>query len=175
MIEQKWALTRLHIIKFLLLPYVVFLTVIMYYTLNNLEDIPLFDSPWDALLCRLLIYIFVVYFSLIEAFQLYTDGFINHISDFWNYLDLLPPVLIIIAEILTSQPIVNASVTSTVRGLYAFTAIAMWLRFLYFFRISRQTGYYIHMIVQVIVDMVQFFFIFFVVVLAFAHSNFVLS
>jgi len=37
-----------------------------------------------------------------------------------------------------------------VRTLYAFTAIIMWIRFLYFFRIFRTTGYYIRMLVNVI-------------------------
>jgi nuclear transport factor 2 (NTF2) superfamily protein len=40
-----------------------------------------------------------------------------------------------------------------IRTLYAFTAIAMWLRFLYFFRIFKATNFYIRMIVEVVIDM----------------------
>lgn len=130
--------------------------------------------------------LFVVYFTSIELKQLFDEGVWNHISDFWNYLDILPPILIISAEIIS----LNGNLThvksaedahdehspiNTVRTLYAFTAIAMWLRFLYFFRIFRSTGYYIHMIVQVVIDMTQFFFIFSIVVLAFGHANYIIS
>jgi hypothetical protein len=45
----------------------------------------------------------------------------------------------------------------------------MWFRFLYFFKIFKSTSFYIRMIFQVIVDMGQFFFIFAIVIFAFAH------
>lgn len=38
LIEQKWSLTKQRIILFLLLPYLLFLTVLLYYTVFNLED-----------------------------------------------------------------------------------------------------------------------------------------
>jgi hypothetical protein len=60
-----------------------------------------------------------------------------------------------------------------VRGLYSITALAMWLRFLYFFRVFKSTGYYIRMVVEVIKDMGQFFFIFGITVFAFAQANFI--
>ena len=109
-----------------------------------------------AYMSRIAILAFVFYFTAIEVIQCYRDTFMKHIADFWNYLDIIPPILIVTTEILnfsTSNVSNNDSYDSTIRTLYAFTALAMWLRFLYFFRIVRSTGYYIRMIIMVIVDM----------------------
>jgi len=84
-------------------------------------------------------------------------------------LDIIPPVLIFSAEIMN---VANGNY-KVIRTLYSFTALAMWLRFLYFFRIYRNTNFYIRMIIEVIKDMGQFFFIFLVSVLAFGHCFFI--
>lgn len=49
----------------------------------------------------------------------------------------------------------------------------MWIRVLYFFRVFRTTGYYIRMLVQVIIDIRYFIFVFVLTILAFAHAWFV--
>ena len=86
-------------------------------------------------------------------------------------MDILPPILIVIAEALHFTgdlkdshcvvPVVTETDTFyiecnrnvVIRCLYAITSFAIWLRFLYFFRVFKATGYYIRMIVEVIVDM----------------------
>lgn len=60
-----------------------------------------------------------------------------------------------------------------IRTLYSVTAILMWLRVLYFFRIFRSTGYYIRMLVEVIKDIKYFIFIFALTITAFAHAWFI--
>jgi hypothetical protein len=50
----------------------------------------------------------------------------------------------------------------------------MWLRFLYFFRVFKSTGYYIRMVIEVIFDMGQFFIIFGFTVFAFAQANYII-
>ena len=77
-------------------------------------------------------------------------------------------IMIIIAEIMHGRfeaKTLPASIdyetyAKVVRTLYAFSAIIMWIRFLYFFRIFRTTGYYIRMLVNVIQDIRYFIFIF---------------
>mmetsp|Transcript_29225 Transcript_29225/g.28291 ORF Transcript_29225/g.28291 Transcript_29225/m.28291 type:complete len:169 (-) Transcript_29225:202-708(-) len=54
----------------------------------------------------------------------------------------------------------------TIRILYAFCAILVWLRMLYFFRIVRSTGYYIRMVIEVLNDMANFALIMAIVVVA---------
>lgn len=65
------------------------------------------------------------------------------------------------------------SLVFSIRTLYSFAAIIMWLRLLYFFRIFRDTGYYIRMLVEVIKDIKYFIFIFALTIVAFAHAWFV--
>ena len=50
----------------------------------------------------------------------------------------------------------------------------MWLRLLYYFRIQKETAYYIRMIEEVIYGMRYFFLIFLVSVLAFSQANYAL-
>ncbi len=91
-------------------------------------------------------------------------------SDFWNYLDIIPPFLIFSAEIMN---ILDGDYR-VIRTLYAITSLAMWLRFLYFFRIYKATNFYIRMIYEVCKDMGQFFFILFITMFAFAHTYFIM-
>ena len=98
------------------------------------------------------------------------DTFSVHVADFWNWLDIVPPVLIYTGEFLS---VVNFENYKMIRTLYALTALAMWLRFLYFFRIYKETNFYIRMIVEVIIDMGQFFFIFLITVVAFGHAVYI--
>ncbi len=66
-----------------------------------------------------------------------------------------------------------ASRGKAVRAIYAFAAITMWIRFLYFFRIFRTTGYYIRMFQQVILDIRYFIFVYVLTIIAFAHAWFI--
>jgi hypothetical protein len=96
-------------------------------------------------------------------------------------MDLSMIIMIIIAEIMHGRFEARALPASidyetyakVVRTLYAFSAIIMWIRFLYFFRIFRTTGYYIRMLVNVIQDIRYFIFIFVLTILAFAHAYYV--
>ncbi len=97
----------------------------------------------------------------------------EHFTDPWNYLDIVPPVLIVTAEILnlfTHNDEASLDYFRVVRTLYSITAFAMWLRLLYFFRIFEQTNFYIKMLISVVADMGQFMFIFVFTLLAFAHT-----
>ncbi len=69
-------------------------------------------------------------------------------------------VLIVVAEIMIArfriekftakEDLAYEIYSKVARTLYSFAAIIMWIRFLYFFRIFRNTGYYIRMLVNVI-------------------------
>jgi hypothetical protein len=75
-------------------------------------------------------------------------------------MDMSLVVLIVMAEIMigrfriekftTKEDLVYEKYSKIARTLYSFAAIIMWIRFLYFFRIFRNTGYYIRMLVTVI-------------------------
>lgn len=61
------------------------------------------------------------------------------------------------------------------RPINAIVGLLLWLKFLYFLRIFRQTGHFISMIIDVIADMKVFMGVFFVVIIAFGNAFFILS
>jgi hypothetical protein len=95
-----------------------------------------------------------------------------YLTNFWRYLDIIPAIFIVLAEL------VNLSSDSEesdrfIRILYSFTALLLWLRFLYFVRIFRSMGFYVYMITEVIKDMKEFLFIFMITIIAFGQSLFI--
>jgi len=90
---------------------------------------------------------------------------------FWNYLDILPPILIFTAEYMNISNMDHR----IIRTLYSFTAVAMWMRFMYFFRIFKRTNFYIRMIYEVVVDMGQFFFILSIGMILFGHTYYIFN
>jgi len=107
-----------------------------------------------------MIWVFIAYLSINEARQCIISGFLSYISNIWNYMDMSLIVLIVVAEIMiarfriekftTKEDLAYETYSKVARTLYSFAAIIMWIRFLYFFRIFRNTGYYIRMLVNVI-------------------------
>lgn len=72
-----------------------------------------------------------------EFKQLVSNG-INYFKSFWNYSDILPPILIITVVIVhfikkDEPPVVLQSVHSV-------ACLLIWTKFLYFLRIFRETG-----------------------------------
>ena len=71
----------------------------MIYTIWDFEGIIPGQADYtSALLLKIAIIAFVIYFSIIEGIQCYREGLKDHLKSFWNYLDLVPPILIVIAE-----------------------------------------------------------------------------
>lgn len=99
------------------------------------------------------------------------DEFWMYIKDYQNYIDMFPLIIIIIAEIMNLFTMDHRMI----RTLYSITALVMWLRFIYFFRIVKSTNFYMKLIVNVILDATQFFFVFFISIFAFGHAIYIFS
>ncbi len=87
---------------------------------------------------------------------------LGYLTQIWNYLDTLPPLLIYLL-ILDNFIGMNTAYTATIMAL---ATVMMWLKLLYFMRIFKNTGYLIRMIIEVISDMKYFLFILMVTVTA---------
>jgi len=61
------------------------------------------------------------------------------------------------------------------RPINALVGMMLWLKFLYFLRIFRETGHFITMILAVLSDMKVFMSVYFVVIIAFANAFYILS
>jgi hypothetical protein len=102
--------------------------------------------------------------------QVKSEG-ISYFSSPWNYLDVLPATLIILT-LVTSYFITFPEYE---RPINAIVGMMLWLKFLYFLRIFRETGHFITMILAVLSDMKVFMAVYFVVIIAFANAFYILS
>jgi hypothetical protein len=90
----------------------------------------------------------------------------------WNYIDFIPPVLMIIYTINVLIDTNQVFVAQLAEFIYLKTIITflMWIKLLYFMRIFEPFAYLIRMVVLVIYDMKVFLFILLTILLAFADS-----
>lgn len=86
-------------------------------------------------------------------------------------MDVLPASLIISTLTLTYF----TSFPKYERPINAIVGMMLWLKFLYFLRIFRETGHFITMILAVLSDMKVFMAVYFVVIIAFGNAFYILS
>ena len=105
-----------------------------------------------SVLLRVSIMVFVFYFCYIEYKQSNSIG-VKRFYNPWNNIDLLYRVLLIMGEVLNiiTSPLKNSQEYSRIiRTIYSLTALIMWLRCLYYFRIFESMNFYIKMLTLVI-------------------------
>ena len=103
--------------------------------------------------------------------QLRGEGF-EYLYSFWNYIDLIPPIgMYAMVFMIGARDLFQVNVSSDVeRTVLAIVSFFMWMKFLYFLRIFKETGYLIRMIIEVIKDMRNFFLVLLITVAAFGDS-----
>jgi hypothetical protein len=110
------------------------------------------------------------YFLFYEARQLVLTG-IDYFAQIWNYLDIIPPILICYTVSATffdeSRPYL--------RSILAIASLLMWFKILYFLRIYKQTGYLIRMIIEVIYDMRIFLLVLMITIFGFANAFIIIA
>ena len=138
LIEFKWPLIFEYTVTRLFVPFFFFLSFFM--TIMHTECfLPgIRDETWAILSFAGLI-IFAIYLLAIETLQLYKSGF-EYFSSFWNYLDIVPPVMILVFLYLALvdhyfDDITNEQKVTTRVTLQAIMSLLIWLKFLYFLRI----------------------------------------
>ena len=114
---------------------------------------------------------FATYFIKNEVNQLRGEG-IEYLYSFWNYIDLIPPFgMYVMLFMLGAKYLLQVHVSDDIeRTVLAIVSFFMWMKFLYFLRIFKETGYLIRMIVEVIKDMRNFFLVLLITVAAFGDS-----
>jgi hypothetical protein len=112
-----------------------------------------------------------LFFIMNETKQLISGGF-DYLLQVWNYLDLIPPLLITAIVILNFLEMDNFP---EIRTMHAVAALLNWFKLLYFLRIFSSTGYLVRMIINVIVDMRIFLVVFTIILLGFADAFATLS
>ncbi len=165
LIEFKWPLVREYVIKRLFIPFVAYLllfTIYMgyIYEWRLLNKWYLHTLNWIFMLT---LFIFSFYFLGIETYQLKTNK-LAYFASIWNYLDLIPPLLLVVFIPLSMAGTFNDEFgieknQTLEASLQATMSLMLWLKFLYFLRIFQSTGYLIKIIIAVCVDMRYFLLI----------------
>ena len=102
---------------------------------------------------------------------MFKDGLDDYFSDLWNYLDLIPILLMdltLVLDWLEYFPEVQ-------RPLLAICSLMLWFKFMYYLRIFRKTSFFISMIIAVFRDIIYFIFILIIVCVAFGSSFYIIS
>ena len=178
LIEYRWPLVREYVKKRLFVPFVVFLvsvslfmSTLYQYRLESDEKLVMMYYGSMVLLA-----LQSLYFIGIEIYQLSKAGMKYFLSP-WNYLDIIPPVLLMIFFPLALMGLFDKTLEDGTRDflnleatLQATINLLLWLKFLYFLRIYQGTGYLIKTIIAVVMDMRYFLFILFLTMMAFGDS-----
>ena len=98
-----------------------------------------------------------------------------YLTSIWNYIDTVPPLLIFVNIAIDHLDMYFDVDVHTERALQAICTFFMWLKFLYFLRIFKNTGYLIKMIIAVIYDMRHFMLVLMVAVCAFGDTFYSIS
>ena len=188
-IEKHWKYIQKKTIIFVMMPFCIFMIFQYNYTIYDMESIQSLgqDSPHNidwfsyGLTCRCAMLVLVFYFFLIDLYQVYVIGFKNFVKQYWNLPNICVFYSVVAAEIIHGWNARHQSddeegtqrIDKVVRSIYAVSTVFMWMKFLYFFRMVRSTGYYIRMVIEVCKDVWNFLFIFLVVILCFAQAYYI--
>lgn len=146
---------------------------------SNVFNYQIISTPEDQQIEYILViilYVFSVYFLLNEGYQIINQG-VDYFLTFWNYSDLCSPVFIIVVisyelRLIHDNTYVKPAGVVT---LHSIACLLMWLKFFYFLRIFRHTGYFIRMLSDVIYDIRLFIVVISIVFLGFGDAFYRLS
>ena len=196
LIDLNYPLVKKYSVYKLLIPFVFFMMAYFFYYFVCVENERVDPAGWTLItdIMSVIVVLFASYFFKNEVTELYHEG-LNYFTSFWNYIDICPALgiytlfLIRIADKFfsaTNQVDPNnpseaeLSVLKdrldgpTMRLLLALTTWLMWFKFLYFFRLLKETGYLIRMIMEVISDMRNFILVMLITLFAFGNATLVL-
>eukprot|EP00347_Sterkiella_histriomuscorum_P017370 403349643 len=170
-IEYKWPLTREYTIKKLFIPFILFLSFYLVY-MNYIFYMRETSDDWMLINYGFMVPLlfFSLYFVHNEITQLKHEG-LEYLKSVWNYLDLIPPFLLMAFIPLAALGVFDNRGAPTLEAcLQATMSLILWLKFLYFLRIFQSTGYLIRIIIEVCVDMRHFLLILVLTFVAFGDA-----
>ena len=95
-------------------------------------------------------------------------------TDFWNYVDVLPISLLLYLDYRSMDFTVEDNPTSTNRTIgvitKAFASMLLFFKLIYFLRSSKSLGWLIRLVMEVVIDMKEFFIVLLVMLAAFSCS-----
>jgi hypothetical protein len=131
------------------------------------------DNGWiipDRIL-KVILLLYSVFFLINEVIQMLKDGLQDYFNDLWNYLDLIP-IIILDATLILDWAEYFPEVQ---RPLLAICSLLLWIKFMYYLRIFRKTSFFISMIIEVFRDIRYFIVILIIICFAFGSCFYIMS
>jgi len=172
-IGEIWKTTRPRILWFIFVPYMLkFILFIVYISF-------IFQPDGERTLTDWIIQIPILLFSLIQLFmvgkQMLHKGASHYflsVGVIWNLLDIASLVLVSIFIVMNLMGYIHDANLYIIGGLAVF---CLWLKLFYFMRMFQDTAAFVRMIIEMLIDIKIFLFIFFVGILAFSNCLYVLD
>ena len=98
-----------------------------------------------------ILYVLSIYFLVNESRQVMSSG-ISYLASVWNYVDFLPPFLIVaiisvhIAVYYETEEGKTPNINDFIVTVHAIASFLMWIKMLYFMRIFESTAYLVRML-----------------------------
>ncbi len=121
-----------------------------------------------------ILYIMLLYFLYFEARQIAYTGVKEYFTDFWNYFDI-SPVLLVTVVVSTKLSVyyqydIDYSYNNFLYTIHSLASLTMWLKLLFFLRLFESTGHFIRTLIGVFYDMRVFLFILFIFYMGFGEA-----
>ena len=118
-----------------------------------------------------------LYFLAGEIKQMILCGCSGYFCEVWNYVDFIPPMMIIFALVadVFIDPKEYPDVEEFQLTCQTFAAFFMWLKVFFFLRIYRLTGFFVNMLSKVVHECRIFMLLYILIHMAFGTAFWILS
>lgn len=191
LIAFRWEITYKYVFWRQLIPYLVYFAVYLFYAVyiysvtDNIVD-AFKKGAGQAMLefsTQTVLFLFSSFFLYTEIKQLVIKKPQLYFAEVWNYVDIVPPcliILLILLDLFDKQDAddLDGSGLISPGGKYTMQAIAnlfMWLKLFYFMRVFRSTGFFVNMFFRMVEESSTFFMIYLLINIAFFISFYIMS
>ena len=171
-IDFKWPLVKTYTVRFLFIPFIIYLAAFVVFSNVLDKQLPDNEDKKKAKMAFIIIlYILSSYLLLTEIVQLIHKKWM-YFSTIWNFPDIIVPVLVIvvISHHLKELQDDDYKKPKFIVTVHSFCSLLIWIKFLYFLRIYRPTGYFIRMLSTVIWEIRTFLLVLMIVYLGFGEA-----
>ena len=183
LIDYKYPLCREFTVKILFMPFIFYLCTFIIYSNIFQGQYPKDTVHWERAEIALwvILYGMSFYFLFNECRQLLISG-VDYLKSFWNYSDLLPPMLIMVVVSVHINERYNLDFVHSnfIYTVHSLASLLLWAKLIYFLRIFKATGkiymilillgYFVRILTDVVYEMKVFIFFLFTVYLGFGEA-----
>eukprot|EP00347_Sterkiella_histriomuscorum_P006211 403353636 len=181
LIQYKWDQARKYTLLWLFIPFLIYHGAFIAYSnvfngqvsYQNDEGKSNGDNMKNGQIAlAVILYVLSVYFLTNEIRQVINNG-VEYFFSVWNYIDVLPIILIIIvisSHLSQQYNEDNNEPYNFLITIHSVASLLMWLKLLYFLRLFQSTGYLVRTIIAVIYEMRIFLLILAIVYCGFGEA-----